>query len=424
MIANIHFIIIKKLLFAGTLIAVVVSAIALYIELERIEKNVVHTAYEESKQYADFYTQYIHNQNSQNLLVFQREINDRLKNSHFIILEFYTDKHDLLLSAGTVNVGEISHELMRKDHKVQMDDNVNYKTYFAHNAYKNELYMEVEIPLTEKGKVQGYLKGIYKLSSAEIIAIIYDAVFVLAQYIATVIFTTLVLYPIIILLNKDLLKSANDLSHANISLLKVLGGAIAKRDNDTNVHNYRVTIYAICLAQALKLDKPQISSLIKGAFLHDVGKIGIRDNILLKPSELEDDEFKEMQRHVIYGVEIIKNSKWLSDATDVVKFHHEKFDGSGYLNGLTGKSIPLNARIFAIVDVFDALTSKRPYKKEFSFSESMAIIKKGASTHFDPELVHTFDKIAEDLYSKIILLKTEDALSKELDFLLEDYFML
>ncbi len=426
MIPNIHLVIIKKLLFAGTLVAIVVSVIALYIELERIEKNVVHTAYEESIQYIDFYNQYTHNQNAKSFQIFQKEIDDRLKASHFIILEFYTEKHDLLLSAGTVNVDEISHELMRKDHKVQMDDNVNYKTYFAHNAYKNELYMEVEIPLTKKGSTQikGFLKGIYKLSSTEIIAIIYDAVFVLAQYIATVIFTTLVLYPIIILLNKDLLKSANDLSHANINLLKVLGGAIAKRDNDTNVHNYRVTIYAICLAQALKLDTSQIKALIKGAFLHDVGKIGIRDNILLKPTELEDDEFKEMQRHVIYGVEIIKNSKWLTDATDVVKFHHEKFDGSGYLSGLTGKTIPLNARIFAIVDVFDALTSKRPYKNAFSFSESMAIIKKGVNTHFDPELVHTFEQIAENLYSKIIMLETEDALSKELDLLMDDYFML
>jgi len=306
-----------------------------------------------------------------------------------------------------------------------MDDNVNYKTFFAHNAFKNELYMEVEIPFTEhKIKLNnGFLKGIYRVSSTEINAMIYDAIFVLAQYLATIIFTTLVLYPIIIHLNKNLVKSANDLSHANITLLKVLGSAIAKRDSDTNTHNYRVTIYAICLAQALKLNKSKIRALIKGAFLHDVGKIGISDSILLKPDKLSDKEFKEMQRHVIYGVDIIKHSEWLIDAVEVVKFHHEKFDGSGYFGQLTGKQIPLNARIFAIVDVFDALTSVRPYKKAFSYSESILSIKKGTGSHFDPELVELFEKISEDLYSKVSALETEENLSKELDLLMDNYFI-
>jgi len=423
--ANIYTIVIKRLLIASTIIAIIVSAIILYIELEHIEKNVIHMAYEESKQYVDFYNQYKKNENPHTFQIFKKEIKDKLKNSHFIILEFYDEKHGLLLSLGTVNVDEIKNELISKNHKLQMDDNVNYKTFFAHNAFKNELYMEVEIPFTEhKIKLNnGFLKGIYRVSSTEINAMIYDAIFVLAQYLATIIFTTLVLYPIIIHLNKNLVKSANDLSHANITLLKVLGSAIAKRDSDTNTHNYRVTIYAICLAQALKLNKSKIRALIKGAFLHDVGKIGISDSILLKPDKLSDKEFKEMQRHVIYGVDIIKHSEWLIDAVEVVKFHHEKFDGSGYFGQLTGKQIPLNARIFAIVDVFDALTSVRPYKKAFSYSESILSIKKGTGSHFDPELVELFEKISEDLYSKVSALETEENLSKELDLLMDNYFI-
>ncbi len=213
------------------------------------------------------------------------------------------------------------------------------------------------------------------------------------------------------------------MSHANITLLKVLGGAIAKRDSDTNAHNYRVTIYAICLAQALKLNKSQIRALIKGAFLHDVGKIGISDTILLKPGKLNDKEFKEMQRHVIYGVDIINNSEWLNDAVDVVKFHHEKFDGSGYFSSLVGKKIPLNARIFAIVDVFDALTSIRPYKKAFSYVESINLLRKGSGSHFDPELIQLFEQIAEEHYLQLKIIKTEDGLSKKLDLLMKDYFV-
>lgn len=421
---NIHTIVIKRLLIASTVIAIVVSVIILYIEMERIENNVVHMAYEESKQYIDFYNQYKQNQNTKSFQIFQKEIKDKLQNSHFIILEFYNDKHNLLLSLGTVNVNEIRNELIKKDHKLQMDDNINYKTFFVHNAFTNELYLEVEIPFkkNESKLNNGFLKGIYKVSAKEIRKMLYGAIFVLAQYIATIIFTTLVLYPIIIHLNKDLLISANNLSHANITLLKVLGGAIAKRDSDTNTHNYRVTIYAICLAQALKLDKPQMRALIKGAFLHDVGKIGISDNILLKPEKLDDKEFKEMQRHVIYGVDIINNSEWLSDAVDVVKFHHEKFDGSGYFSHLVGKQIPLNARIFAIVDVFDALTSKRPYKKAFSYSESIQIIKKNSGTHFDPELIYIFEQISEELYLQLSVIETEESLSEKLNILMGDYF--
>ncbi len=423
--ANIYTIVIKRLLIASAVIAMVVSIIILYIELERMEKNVVHLAYEESKQYVDFYNQYTQDQNTNTFQIFQQEIKDKLKNSHFIILEFYNEKHDLLLSLGTVNVDEIKNELISKNHKLQMDNNVFYKTFFAHNAFKNELYMEVEIPFTEhESKLNnGFLKGIYRVSSTEINTMIYDAVFVLAQYLATIIFTTLVLYPVIISLNKNLLKSTNDLSHANITLLKVLGSAIAKRDSDTNAHNYRVTIYAICLAQALELNKPQIRALIKGAFLHDVGKIGISDSILLKPGKLSDKEFKEMQRHVIYGVDIIKHSEWLIDAVDVVKFHHEKFDGSGYFGHLAGKQIPLNARIFAIVDVFDALTSRRPYKEAFSYPESIQLIKKSAGSHFDPELVQLFEQIANKLYLQLSVIETEEGLSKELNVLMEDYFI-
>ncbi len=425
MTGSIHKIVFKRLLIASSLIALVVTAIALYIELERIEKNVVHMAYEESGQYVDFFNQYRQSQNKNNFQIFQKTLKDKLKKSHFIILEFYNDKHNLLLTVGTVNVNKIRDELISKNHKILMDDNINYRTYFIHNALENELYMDVEIPLTRNGNKQtkGFLKGIYRVSSTEINAMIYDTVLTLAHYIATIVFTTLVLYPIIIHLNKDLLKSANDLSHANITLLKVLGGAIAKRDSGTNAHNYRVTIYAIYLAQTFKLKKPQIRALIKGAFLHDVGKIGISDTILLKPGKLNEKEFKEMQRHVIYGVDIINHSEWLNDAVDVVKFHHEKFDGSGYFSSLAGKKIPLNARIFAIVDVFDALTSIRPYKKSFSYAESIQIIKKGSGTHFDPELTSLFEQISEDLYIQLTNIKTEDGLSNKLDSLMEDYFV-
>ncbi|MHB1014587.1 MAG: HD-GYP domain-containing protein, partial [Desulfurivibrionaceae bacterium] len=201
-------------------------------------------------------------------------------------------------------------------------------------------------------------------------------------------------------LNKGLIKLSSDLLKGNIELMGVLGSAIAKRDSDTNSHNYRVTIYAIRLAETLGLSSPQIRKLIAGAFLHDVGKIGISDNILLKPTKLTDEEFTVMRNHVLLGVEIISKSNWLLDAREVVEFHHEKFDGSGYMKGLKGEGIPLNARIFTIVDVFDALTSKRPYKDPFNFNKAIDIMQHDSGNSFDPELLLTFMGIAHSLYQE------------------------
>jgi len=140
--------------------------------------------------------------------------------------------------------------------------------------------------------------------------------------------------------------------------------------------------------------------LIKGAFLHDVGKIGIRDNILLKPASLTEEEFSVMKTHVSQGRVIVNRSAWLKDALEVVGYHHEKINGLGYLS-IKGGEIPVTARVFAIADVFDALTSKRPYKEPFSFEKSMSILEEGRGSHFDPELLDTFKHVAKPLYDRL-----------------------
>jgi HD-GYP domain-containing protein (c-di-GMP phosphodiesterase class II) len=211
------------------------------------------------------------------------------------------------------------------------------------------------------------------------------------------------------------------LTHSNIGMLEVLGSAIAKRDSDTNAHNYRVTIYAIHLGKALGLDNAALSRLIKGSFLHDVGKIAISDAILLKPGKLTFEEFEVMKTHVRHGSEIIRNYEWLCDADDVVLHHHEKFDGSGYPDGLAGERIPLNARIFAIADVFDALTSKRPYKGPIPVDRTMEIMADGSGTHFDPELFPVFSQSAAEMYERLARL-SESALTESLHTLMNEYY--
>ncbi|HEX5393451.1 MAG TPA: HD domain-containing phosphohydrolase [Rhodocyclaceae bacterium] len=208
---------------------------------------------------------------------------------------------------------------------------------------------------------------------------------------------------------------------ANLTTLELLGAAVAKRDSDTGAHNFRVAIYAVRLAEAAGLDGAAIRGLIKGAFLHDVGKIGITDQILLKPGKLDADEFTIMKTHVQHGVDIVAKAPWLEDAVDVVRCHHEKFDGSGYPAGLVGEAIPINARIFAIADVFDALTSRRPYKEPMSVEKSLGIIAESSGSHFDPKLVAVFKPLASVLYADISS-KEEDELSGVMRGMVDVYF--
>jgi HD-GYP domain-containing protein (c-di-GMP phosphodiesterase class II) len=237
---------------------------------------------------------------------------------------------------------------------------------------------------------------------------------------AIVVATTLLLYPLIRRLVRRLSDLSTHLLDANLETLQVLGSAIAKRDSDTDAHNYRVTIYAVRLAEAHGVGNAVIRRLIKGAFLHDVGKIGVRDDVLLKPGRLDEAEFEIMKTHVTHGLDIIARSAWLRDAGEVIGGHHEKYAGKGYHRGLHGQTIPLTARIFAIADVFDALSSERPYKRPMPVAECIAILQQGAGQHFDPELVARFAAMAVELHARFG--NDVEAARKELAGIVERYF--
>jgi putative nucleotidyltransferase with HDIG domain len=190
---------------------------------------------------------------------------------------------------------------------------------------------------------------------------------------------------------------------SNLQMMKALGSAIAERDAGDSGHNLKVTLYSAKLGEEVGLDQDQMQALIKGSFLHDIGKISISDAILLKPDRLTRDETTKMHNHVLFGAHILKEVKWLEDATDVVMFHHEHWDGTGYLSGLSREKIPLNARIFTIVDVFDALTSGRPYKQAYSYDQTMEYLHSNSGTLFDPNLLETFSKISRELYEQIAM---------------------
>jgi HD-GYP domain-containing protein (c-di-GMP phosphodiesterase class II) len=323
-----------------------------------------------------------------------------LNNTGFVSVKVLDTQKQLLFSKTTDNYNKIAKEIKAIDrHIAYNNDESNFK--FIHNHIENRFYVQLLEPALLTDGKQGYIKVLYRVSDAEFkkayMGILYNVL--LAIVIVIILFA--MLFPIIIFLNRKLLQRTQSLSDANLQIMSVLGAAISKRDNETNSHNYRVTLYALAMGEALKLEDKQMAALFKGSFLHDVGKIGISDNILLKPDSLSDDEYTQMKNHVLYGQEIISRSPWLDDASDIVTYHHEHYDGTGYMKGLKGEEIPLNARIFAIVDVFDALSSSRPYKEAYSYDKSIQILKDKSGTHFDPYLLKVFIEISKDIYLDI-----------------------
>lgn len=189
------------------------------------------------------------------------------------------------------------------------------------------------------------------------------------------------------------LKDANiELHEAYLETIYRLAIAAEYRDEDTGDHIIRIGRYSAIITQKLRTSNIKPKDILYAAPMHDVGKIGISDNILLKRGKLTDKEFDIVKSHTTIGAKILSNSnaKIIMLAEQIALSHHEKWNGQGYPNGLSGKDIPLAARIVAVADVFDALTSKRPYKKNFSVKVALNIMKKERGQHFDPDVLDIF----------------------------------
>ena len=189
----------------------------------------------------------------------------------------------------------------------------------------------------------------------------------------------------------DELKTANaDMAQAYDVTLEGWSRALELRDQETDGHSRRVSELAVQLAEAMGMDEAQRRHVRRGALLHDIGKVAIPDSILVKPGPLTEEEWGIMRRHTCYGYELLAPIPFLQEALDIPYCHHERWDGSGYPRGLKAEEIPLPARIFAVIDVWDALCSDRPYRKAWPEQEATAYIHSLSGTHFDPNVVETF----------------------------------
>ncbi len=183
--------------------------------------------------------------------------------------------------------------------------------------------------------------------------------------------------------------------------LEALAAALDLRDNDTAGHSRRVTLYALEMARRLNFSGDDLKQLERGAYLHDIGKIGIPDLILLKPGKLTPEEVAVMRTHVRIGYELMSRVAFLGTASQIVLAHQECFDGSGYPQGLRGEEIPLGARIFAIADTLDAILSDRPYRPGRPYAVARAEIEREAGRQFDPKVVATFLEVPEEAWLSI-----------------------
>lgn len=196
-----------------------------------------------------------------------------------------------------------------------------------------------------------------------------------------------------------------DLEQSYDYTLEALGGALDAKDAETEGHCQRVTAFTITIARSMGVDKAQLRHIARGAFLHDIGKMGVPDSILTKPGPLTAQERNVMRRHCDIGYSVLERIPFLKEAAEIVLSHQECYDGSGYPRGLKGEQIPLGARIFAVADTLDAMISDRPYRKALPIATAREEIQRFSGKQFDPKVVEVFlshpDQLWLDLHDKV-----------------------
>jgi len=284
--------------------------------------------------------------------------------------------------------------------------------------------LRVFVPLRDGGTaspINGYFEGVRVVPEWQRSQIADSSLQAAVMVCLASVLCGLALYPVVVRLATENERKARDALDSQVSMMEALGRAIAKRDSDTGAHNYRVAWIAARIGDEMGLDRTAMQALIAGSFLHDVGKIGIADAILLKPGRLNEAEVAIMRGHVRQGEDIVTGVGWLDGANAVVAGHHEKWDGTGYPRRLAGDQIIIGARIFAVADVFDALCSKRPYKEAMSFDAAMAVLVGETGTHFDPAVMDVFLPLAREIHDRLES-SSEDDIRRLLDDCVHRHF--
>lgn len=335
----------------------------------------------------------------------------------FDIVEIYDLAGSKLAEAATPDGESIEDEL-----PPHSPPHIETPVYESITLKDGRWVLRVTVPLKSEGKsAQGYFEGERIVPPWQKDQILSDAFTTALMVVLASLICGAVVYPVVVRLSLDNERKAREVLEAHLSMMEALGQAIAKRDSDTGAHNYRVAWMSAYLGEKAGLDSSQLQTLIAGSFLHDVGKIGTPDGILLKPGRLDAEEMEIMRQHVVMGEEILSGAHWLEGARSVVSGHHERWDGSGYPRRLAEEMIPVQARVFAIADVFDALRSERPYKPPLDLAVALTEMKKGRGSHFDPTLFDLFMAEAAHI-NKTICNASEETAKNLMNQMVHKYF--
>lgn len=420
-------ILVARLAFMATVIALTLATLAYLAEERMLEEAVVAEAQEDLSELVERTREIISHDGLTPLDAFRQAVGEKIASStrksrrgKFVYARFF--KPGISGGEEYLDRSFVLHEAVRE--YVHAGESHEPKTGAWSETFfiADVLSVHAILPIDELGRNEtGFAEIVFVPAPSVLAAMERKTLYTVGAVAFVALATAALLYPVILRLTNRLVAFSRNLQAANFETLALLGCAVAKRDSDTDEHNYRVTLYALRIAEAISLDAAGMRALAKGAFLHDVGKIAIKDSILLKPGKLTEDEYEIMKTHVRHGLDVVARSTWLSDAKDIVGCHHERFDGKGYPGGISGKDIPLTARIFAVADVFDALTSRRSYKNALSCAEALDILMRGRGKHFDPKIVDTFAAMAASLYERYAHRSGRD-LSEELIDVAWKYF--
>ena len=292
---------------------------------------------------------------------------------HTRIIEHY----HLRMGEGVSGQAAMERHLVQALNLGEMEDNLAYTNLMQEEGFASYY----SVPLVAKGQIKGVL-DIFNRTPLNPDQEWFNFLETLAGQAAIAIDNTSLL--------EDLHRSNVELSLAYDTTLEGWSKALDLRDKETEGHTQRVVDMTLRIAQTLGVSDEELTHIRRGALLHDIGKMGIPDSILLKPGPLTDDEWETMKRHPVYAYELLFPITHLRPALDIPYSHHEKWDGSGYPRGLKGEQIPLAARIFAVVDVWDALTSDRPYRNAWTSKKALEYIREQSGKHFDPQIVDIF----------------------------------
>jgi HD-GYP domain-containing protein (c-di-GMP phosphodiesterase class II) len=386
-----------RIALVSALMASVASPLSWFVALKTTEENIVALALEESRRL-------LHHHDAVVLSGAEASLNaaaaaKTIAGGLFDIAEIYDRDGGKLAEALTPAGEAVETQLPRHRAPTYRDS-----SYQSMHLDGDRWALRVFVPLRDvesdpSGPVTGYFEGVRVVPDWQKSQILSTSLQVAVMVCLASILCGLALYPVVVRLSSDNERKAREVLDSHISMMEALGRAIAKRDSDTGAHNYRVAWISARIAEKMGLRGSEMQALIAGSFLHDVGKIGIPDAILLKPGKLDDEESAIMRGHVQQGEEIVTGAGWLNGANAVVAGHHEKWDGSGYPRRLAGNDIALEARIFAVADVFDALCSRRPYKEPLAFDAAMSVLTRDTGAHFDPSVMEVFRPMAREIFN-------------------------